>query len=369
MSSRVWILLALLCAASFSPLRVRAEDRANAESSGDKSDARSADEPPAKARPKGRSLSSRAAARRAEREAAARQRNQKDRTQWLARLQVRGVEPWPDPESDEVHAASLAESRQMSDEVISVLPEAKLYETEHFLFTTNIPPDQVGPYVAYLDKMYEWMCRLYGVPKGHKVWLGGKAPIFAFLERDEFESFETKYFPDARQALGTLVNIYGLCHQSIRGEVVIACYRGEDPNDFGQMLVHETSHGFIHRYKTKAQLPNWVDEGMADLVGAEMVPASKTVKNRELKAIAQLSQQRSLGGMLATSRIQPWQYGMASNLNRFLLQSNRQSYVRFIECLKEGMKWDEALRDAYGSTPEEMLVGYARWINVNELRP
>ena len=165
-----------------------------------------------------------------------------------------------------------------------------------------------------------------------------------------------KYFPDARQSLGTLTNIYGLCHQSVRGEVVIACYRGDDPNDFGQMLVHETSHGFIHRYKTKAQLPNWVDEGMADLIGAEMVPASKTVKNRELKAIAQLAQQPSLGGMLTTPRIQAWQYGMASNLNRFLLQSNRQSYVRFIECLKEGMKWEEALRDAYGSTPDEMLA-------------
>src|SRR5262245_38865531 len=133
MSSRVWILLALLGAMSLSPSMVRAEERADAESSGEKSDARSADEPSAKARPKGRSLSSRAAARRAEREAAARQRNQKDRTQWLARLQVRGVEPWPDSESDEVHAAALAESRQMSDEVISVIPDAKLYETEHFL--------------------------------------------------------------------------------------------------------------------------------------------------------------------------------------------------------------------------------------------
>src|SRR5262249_9174659 len=79
--------------------------------------------------------------------------------------------------------------------------------------------------------------------------------------------------------------------------------RGNDPNDFGQMLVHETSHGFIHRYKTKAQLPNWVDEGMADLIGAEMVPASTAVRNREIKAIQQMAEQRSLGGMLKAERI------------------------------------------------------------------
>lgn len=319
--------------------------------------------------PKGRSLSARAAARRAARESADRERREKERAAWLARLEARNVEPWPDTESDDDHAIALAKSREMIEEVISERPGTELHETEHFLFASNMPREQVAPYVAYLDKMYSWMCRLYGVPNGQKVWLGGKAPIFAFVEREQFEAFEEKYFPDARQQLGTLTNIYGLCHLSEGGEVVIACYRGDDPHDFGQMLVHETSHGFIHRYKSKAQLPNWVDEGMADLIGAEMVPAAKTVKSRELKAVAQLAQQPTLGGMLTTPRIQASQYGMAANLNRFLLQSNRQSYVRFVECMKEGMKWEEALRDAYGSTPEEMLAHYARWIGVAEVRP
>jgi hypothetical protein len=167
----------------------------------------------------------------------------------------------------------------------------------------------------------------------------------------------------------TLANIYGLSHLSPSGEVVIACYRGNDPHDFGQMLVHEISHGFIHRYKTKASLPNWVDEGMADLIGAEMVPGSTAVKNREYKAVQQLAQQHSLGGMLAAERIEPWQYGVASNLNRFLLQADRKGYVRFIESLKEGMKWEEALGAAYRSTPEEMLGQYGRWIGVADLRP
>jgi hypothetical protein len=369
MSQRLLILLPLLATVVFGRASARAENRSEAAPRDDVNASGAASNSSAFSRPKGRSLSARAAARRAQRDSAARQRQEKERTAWLARLEARGVVPWPDPESDDDHAVALAKSREMVDEVISVFSEVQLYETDNFLFTSNMPPEQAQPYVAYLDKMHDWMCQLYGVPKGHKVWLGGKAPVFAFLERDQFEAFEEKYFPDARQQLGTLTNIYGLCHQSMRGEVVIACYRGDDPNDFGQMLVHETSHGFIHRYKTKAQLPNWVDEGMADLIGAEMVPASKTVKDRELKAVAQLAQQRSLGGLLTTPRIQAWQYGMASNLNRFLLQSNRQAYVRFIENLKEGMKWEEALRDAYGSTPDELLAHYAQWIKVDELRP
>jgi len=366
MSSFVQPQILLLCVAFMLPGSVfAAEVSSSASGKAEGKSARSEDRP----RPKRLSARERAAARRAAREAAIQKKRDAERNQWLARLQARDVEPWPETETEETHAAALAKSREMIDEVIAVLPGTQLYETEHFLFTSNMPPEQVAPYAAYLDRMYDWMGKLYGVPEGHKVWLGGKARIFAFLEREQFEAFEEKYFPEAVQTLRSLVNVYGLCHLSPDGDVVIACYRGDDPANFGQMLVHETSHGFIHRYKTKAQLPNWVDEGMADLIGAEMVPASIVVKNREYKAIQLLTQQRSLGGMLSAKRIDAWHYGLASNLNRFLLHANRDSYVRFIEALKEGMPWDEALREAYGSTPEQMLAHYGRWIGVPELRP
>ena len=105
------------------------------------------------------------------------------------------------------------------------------------------------------------------------------------------------------------------------------------------------------------------------LPSLEMVPASTTVKNRELKAIQQLAQQGSFAGMLSAKRIESQHYGMASNLNRFLLQNNRNSYVQFIEALKEGQTWEEALQSAYKSTPDKLLSAYARWINVAELRP
>jgi hypothetical protein len=325
--------------------------------------------PQSKPRPKPTTPRERAAARRALQDGAAKAKREEDRTKWLAKLKERDVEPWPEDESDEVHAAALAKSREMVKEVVSIFPGAQLYETEHFLFVSNIPAQQVGPYIASLDRMYDWMCRLYGVPREHKVWLGGKAPIFAFLEHGQFDAFEERYYAEAREALHSLANIYGLCHMKPTGEVVISCFRGNDPNDFAQMLVHETSHGFIHRYKTKAHLPNWVDEGMADLIGAEMAPASMAVKNREYKAILQLAQQPTLGGMLTAERIGATQYGMASNLNRFLLQTDRNKYVRFIEALKEGQKWEDALRDTYQSTPEELLAAYGRRINVAELRP
>jgi hypothetical protein len=308
----------------------------------------------------------RIAARRDNRATAVRPESPEEHRQWLARLAANGVEPWP-PESAHDHAAALARSRKMIDEVLKLLDGARLYETEHFLFTSNIPPDQVAPYVRYLDKMYDWMCELYGVPSGTSVWLGGKAPIFAFQTQQQFAAFEAKFFKVPEQ---DSQHLYGLCHQNTRGDVVIVCFRGEDPNDFGQMLVHETSHGFIHRYKTKARLPSWVNEGMAELIGAEMVPKSTAVKNKEIAAAAILHDRHSLGGDFFTSEsIHDWQYGAASSLNRFLLKTDQKSYVRFIEGMKEGLKWPVALQQAYNGTPEQLVAQYGQSIGVPDLRP
>lgn len=319
--------------------------------------------------PKHTTARERAAARREKRDAASKAKKAQERSEWLARLKERNIEPWPEEESDEKHAEALAKSRKLVSEVIELFPGMQLYETNHFLFVSNIPAQQVGPYVASLDRMYEWMGKLYGVPLTHKVWLGGKAPIFAFLDHAEFDAFEDRYFPEARKSLQTLANVYGLSHLQVNGDVVISCFRGNDPNDFGQMLVHETSHGFIHRYKTKARLPNWVDEGMADLIGAEMVPTSRAVRNREVRAYQQLAQQGALGGMLTAEHIDAWQYGVASSLNRFLLQSDRAKYVAFVEAIKEGQKWEEALKTAYKSTPEQLLAAYSRSLKLPNLQP
>ncbi len=357
MWTRIRLTLAALCIAILIVAPSRADEST--------SSAKSADQAESTKPPTTKKLASRTPPKKT----AVQLKKEAAREKWLAQLKERNVEPWPESETDEEHAAALKKSRETAEEVVSLFPGSRLNETQHFLFVSNIPPQQIAPYVASLDRMYDFMCQLYGVQRKHKVWLGGKAPIFAFLEKEQFENFEERYFPEASETLKSLGNVYGLSHLSKTGEVTIACYRGNDPNDFGQMIVHETSHGFIHRYKTKAQLPNWVDEGMADLIGAEMVPASKAVRGRELKAIQQLAQQRSFHGMLSADRITADQYGMASNLNRFLLQSNRQEYVRFIEALKEGMKWEEALRDAYRSTPDDLLAQYGRVIGVGDLRP
>ena len=101
-----------------------------------------------------------------------------------------------------------------------------------------------------------------------------------------------------------------------------------------------------------------------------MVPKSAAVKNKELAALAILQERHSLGGDFFTAEpIHDWQYGIASSLNRFLLKTNQQNYVRFIEGLKEGMKWPAALQQAFNGTPEQLVAQYGQSIGVSDLRP
>lgn len=300
---------------------------------------------------------------RARKNAKAKKRAAVEREKWLARLEARGVEPWPEL-SDAEHAAAVEELKTLVKEIQRQFPRMMVSETENFLVCTNIPPRQVGPYVASLDAMHEMLVKMFGIDPEHRVWRG-KALVVAFLDKTQFTRFEIQFMkhqPDPQT--------YGLCHSKSNGEVIISCYRGDNPADFGHMLVHETSHGFIHRYKTALRLPTWVNEGMAEWIGQALVPASNAVRDKQKRAVEIMRQSRSMGGLLAAQGgIDAWQYGAASSLNDFMIHANQKAYVAFIEGIKEGLDWQESLQQSYHATPAQLVAAYGRAIGVPGLRP
>lgn len=288
----------------------------------------------------------------------------KERAEWVARAKKNKVSPWPEL-SPEEHEKAIEALREIIDKLGKEVPNMQLHETQEFLFFTNIPSNQVGPYIKALDAMHDMMCKMYDIRQGEPVWKG-KCLVVAFLNKNEFLFFEEKYLknPDASGA-------YGICHSRSDGQVIIACYRGERPEDFAKMLVHETSHGFIHRYRTPVRVPSWVNEGMADCIARILVPASTGVQRREQEAIQHLRQTRTMGGDFLTRKgnIEFSQYGIASSLTAFLMKSDKAAYTRFIQGIKEGLSWQDSLKAAYSRTPEELVKAYGKAIGVPDLTP
>jgi len=278
-------------------------------------------------------------------------------------LRSQGQRLWPKLSETE-RTARVKEQKQFLKKVEAAYPNHpfELHETEYFLFLTDMPRGDVGPFIADLDKMYLVLGRAFGVPKGENIWWG-KAPVLAFAERNDFVHFEQKFMNY------TVTDAQGLHHGSSDGDVVIACYRGRDPAFFASVLVHETAHGYLHRYRSTVHVLAWINEGVADWVAGSVVTASGEVSRRQLAAAEQIKRTGTLGQFFDGEHLDPWQYGVASSLVDLLVKIDAGRYRTLIDGIKEGQTWEESLKNAYGLTPAELTRIYGQRISIPNLSP
>ena len=203
------------------------------------------------------------------------------------RMKERGVEPWPLLSAAE-HADQVEALEAFVADAKAAFPALETAETHEFLVATDIPAGQIAPYLANLDAMHDFLCDLYGVPTGEPLWKG-KCLVVAFREEADYVAFEEGMLRSS------LPGTHGICHQRSDGRVIVACHRGADPAAFAHMLVHETSHGFNHRWISPERLPNWLNGGIAEWVGTQVVPACRQVPLKEARALELMRARRSLG--------------------------------------------------------------------------
>ena len=291
------------------------------------------------------------------------ERYDEERAEAAERMQAHGIEPWPLLSSGE-HAEEVEALKAFVQQVRGSFPALELVETHEFLVATDILPEQVAPFVASLDSMHDFLCSLYGIPQGEPVWKG-KCLVFAFSREEDFLAFEGRFMNTQPQG------VHGLCHQRSDGRVVMACFRGNDPAAFAHMLVHETSHGFNHRWLSPARIPSWLNEGLAEWVGSQVVPGSGQIRLKEASAFEAMRAGGRVGENFfddqRESRITPLQYGVASSLVRFLVTRDRKRFSQFVQLVKEGNSAEEALAATYRASLDELLVVYGRAIGVPNL--
>ena len=279
------------------------------------------------------------------------------------RMQARGVAPWP-ALSAEGHAAEVAALDAFVERVREAFPQLERSATHEFIVATDIPPREIAPFVANLDAMHDFLCDLYGIPRGEPVWKG-KCLVIAFQKEADFQAFEERFMRVAAPP-----GVHGLCHQSSDGRVIMACHRGRDLDAFAHMLVHETSHGFNHRWISPQRLPNWLNEGLAEWVGTQVVPRSRQVPAKEAQARAFMQQTGSLGpGFLTADNIQPVQYGIASHLVKFLVARDRRKFAEFVRGIKEGMTAEESLQASFKGSIDNLVAAFGATIGVPGLKP
>ena len=283
-----------------------------------------------------------------------------------ARLKAKGRHVWPELSADQ-QADAVREQKKFLAGVrqkFSGLP-LRLYETKFFLFLTDMPAAQIGVYIAHLDNMSVELGKRFGVPPGENIWRG-KAVFVVFVNQPSFVQFETNVM---NMSPASTNRKQGICHQDNRnGDVIVACHRGNDPHYFAQVLVHETTNGYLHRFKSSARIPSWLNEGIAEWVSTIVVRSSRAPLKRQADAVLRLKQTGVVGPSFFGKKIESWHYGVASRITDSMITQNSRAFGAWIVSIKEGVEWSQGLQKTFGVTPQQLLLRYGRSIGVPMIR-
>jgi hypothetical protein len=135
------------------------------------------------------------------------------------------------------------------------------------------------------------------------------------------------------------------------------------------VLVHESVHGFLHRFRTPVNVPSWANEGLAEVIATELVEAPFRpghMKARENLSRQLLQQRGTLGGLFEADHIVAWQYPVAETLCAFMIRQNKRGYVDFIIGIKEGLSWEESLAQRYKAPKAKLVPAYGASLGLKQ---
>jgi len=269
---------------------------------------------------------------------------------------------WPKLTAEQ-HKAVMAQLNAVGQRTKEeITPRLRLFETDYFLFYTDMHRKEAERWAGLLDKMYHRLCELFDVPEDENIW-AGKCLILVFQQRDDFVTYEKK------------MNNYnvpewtaGLCWQYGDGKVHVTFYRQPDQHQFAYILVHEAVHGFLHRYKTGHRVPNWANEGLAEFIATELVPEARS-KNRRITRAKDLLNEQKHAGFFDARNIASHQYALAYVTAAYMISENKKGYVEFIRGVKDGMDWRDALKEKFGADEQRILFTLSRRLGASNYRP
>jgi hypothetical protein len=258
-------------------------------------------------------------------------------------------------QTDEQQAAAVAELKQFASLTQKRMnKQLALNETKYFLFYSDLPEQEAKNWSGLLDRMYDMLANTFAVPKNTNIWRG-KGLVFVFRAQSDYFRFEA--LMHRTDAKGTA----GMCNQFGDGMVHIAFFRQEKELEFAHVLVHESSHGFLHRYRSPVPVPSWINEGLAEWIATKLLEDKWPSHQKDVLYNAGyfIRQHKGIGDMWTADHIQGWHYPIAEMLTTFMIERNTRGYVAFINGIKDGVNWEESLKKNLRYTKEGLIQDFA----------
>jgi len=241
------------------------------------------------------------------------------------------------PTTPAMHERAREVYKAFAAEVDRVIGQGvTLVETDHFLIWTDWEPRFRPRLITWSEAMYRALCIQFSLDLDEPVFLA-KCPMFCWRSKTRFRRFAEHF--DAYRGK----NLIGYTRSIEKnGHVHIVLLRqGRSDADFDRFaatLVHEGTHAFLHRLYTTRLIPNWVNEGYADLI-AERVLGDRCPNGENAALLARQYVRYHwpidrLLGSVAPIAVQD--YPLAHSMVRYLETLGRDRLAGFIRSLKEG---------------------------------
>lgn len=236
-------------------------------------------------------------------------------------------------------------------------------ETDHFLIWTDWPTFDHERLAELCEAMYTALSRQFGIPTTAPVFLA-KCPLFCFESKARFLKFARTFDGyDGKEAIGYTRSI------ERNGHVHMALMRRgraeEDFDRFACTLVHEGTHAFVHRLYTPRLIPNWINEGLAELMAEKVLKdRCPTAEKAELLAAQYIQFDWPVTNLVRSAGpIDVHQYPIAHSLIGYLASRGDEDLRGFIQRLKDGDGVAAALAVQYeGLTLDGLEQGWRAWV-------
>jgi hypothetical protein len=188
---------------------------------------------------------------------------------------------------------------------------------------------------------------MFALPKGLNLF-HGKGVCIVSADENRFKAIE-------QAAFGTMPppGCVGLCHM-IGPRVLVNAWRSPDDDMFMATLVHEATHGIMHRYGTPERLPIWAEEGYAEYVAANSFDSSPVDQGRRgwgLRFIREGNATAPYFGGDPSSWPGPNAIGyslgyMAVDL---MIRQKGAAFGEWVKDVKTGVPWEQSLKRRFGT--------------------
>ncbi len=259
------------------------------------------------------------------------------------------VKPW-NVATDAQRAEALIEMKADADRWLKqVNLRYCIVEGKYWVLYADLPLGETKELARRMDAMYETVANMFALPVGLNIF-HGKAVVIVSASDEHYRAIEMAAF-NSMPPPGAI----GLCHM-VGPKVVVSANKSADENRFMATLVHEASHGFMHRYGSPARLPSWADEGYAEYVAAESFPDSTTKADRKPQGLKWLRDENNhvLDVLHMNYEDGSWPgadaigYAIGYLAVDFLVQTKGETFREWVKDVKAGIPWEEAMQKRFG---------------------